>query len=302
VNKIIVTGGCGFIGSHIVDALVARGHDVHVIDDLSANNDQFYFNEGARYYQDSICNQDRMLEITKDSSFVFHLAAESRLQQAIENPRRAVEVNVLGTLNILECCKQNKIGGLVFSSTSSVYGMNKVPLIETMTEDCLNQYASTKYSAEMLIRNYVGLHGIKASILRYFNVFGERAPSKGQYALVTSIFLSQRYRGEPLTVVGSGEQKRDFIYVKDIAKANLRCMDIWNLEVGKKLHTGQAFNIGSSKETKVIDVAKAISDDIVFVPERKGEVDNNLSNSNKFREAANWYPTVDVIDWLRDQK
>jgi UDP-glucose 4-epimerase len=153
----------------------------------------------------------------------------------------------------------------------------------------------------MLIRNYVTLHGIKATILRYFNVFGERAPSKGQYALVTSIFLAQRGRGEPLTVVGNGQQKRDFIHVKDIARANLRCMDIWNLEAGKKLHCGEAFNIGSSKETKIIDVAKATSPDIVFISERKGEVDNNLSDSSKFREAANWYPTVDILEWIRKQ-
>lgn len=301
MSKIIVTGGCGFIGSHIVDMLVNRGHDVHVIDDMSANNDQFYFNEKAKYFHESICNHERMLEITKDAKFIFHLAAESRLQQAIENPRRAVEVNVLGTLNILECCKENKIDGLVFSSTSCVYGMNKTPLVETMKEDCLNQYASTKYAAEMLIRNYVTLHGVKASILRYFNVYGERAPSKGQYALVTSIFLAQRGRGESLTVVGNGQQKRDFIYVKDIAKANLQCMDLWDIESGKKLHQGDAFNIGSSKETKIIDVAKAISPDIIFVPERKGEVDNNLSDSSKFREAANWYPTVDILEWIRKQ-
>jgi UDP-glucose 4-epimerase len=301
MNKIIVTGGCGFIGSHIVDMLVDRGHDVHVIDDMSANNDQFYFNEKAKYFHESISNQERMLEITKDAKFVFHLAAESRLQQAIENPTRAVEVNVLGTLNILECCKQNKIDGLIFSSTSSVYGLNKTPLVETMKEDCLNQYASTKYSAEMLIRNYITLHGLKATILRYFNVFGERAPSKGQYALVTSIFLSQKRRGEPLTVVGNGQQKRDFIYVKDIAKANLRCMDLWNLDVGKKLQRGDAFNVGSSKETKIIDVAKTISPDIVFVSERKGEVHSNLSDSSKFREVANWYPTVDILEWLSKQ-
>ena len=296
MNKVIVTGGCGFIGSHIVDALVAIGHDVHVVDNLSANNDQFYFNDGAKYHHDSICNQERMLEITKDSAFVFHLAAESRLQLATQNPKKAIDTNINGTLSVLECCKQNNIG-LIFSSTSSVYGLtDNLPITEKHIENCLNPYASTKYAAELLIRNFYELHNVKSAILRYFNVFGERAPAFGQYALVTSIFLNQKSKKLPLTVVGDGTQKRDFIYVKDVVSANIECMN----NINKINH--DTFNVGSGTEVSVIDLAKTISDDIIFIPKRQGEAINNLCSNKKLMSNTNWKPKVNIIDWIKFQK
>ena len=191
--KILVTGGCGFIGSHLVDALVELHHEVIVIDDCSANNEKFYFNDKVSYYKVSICDRNKLIDISKGCEFCFHLAAESRLQNAIENPTRAIDVNVGGTLNLLEACKINNIEGLVFSSTSSIYGLSKeLPITEENKENCLNPYASTKYSAELLIKNYVKLFNVNACIFRYFNVFGERSPIKGPYALVTGIFLKQK--------------------------------------------------------------------------------------------------------------
>ena len=133
--KILVTGGCGFIGSHLVDALVEDNYDVVVIDDCSANNGVFHYNEKAEYYKVSICDADKVVEISKNCDFVFHLAAEARLQDSINNPRRTVDVNVLGTLNILEACRKNNIKGIVFSSTSSVYGLTtELPITENLKE------------------------------------------------------------------------------------------------------------------------------------------------------------------------
>lgn len=297
--KILVTGGHGFIGSHLVDELVNLGHDVVVVDDQSANNEKFYINEKAENHIFSICDSERLKKISKDCNFVFHLAAESRLQNAINDPRRAVDVNIGGTLSVLEACVHNKIQGLVFSSTSSIYGLtDKLPISETLNEDCLNPYASTKYAAELLIRNFTQLHGLRTNILRYFNVFGERAPAKGQYALVTSIFLRQKTAGESLTVVGDGTQKRDFIYVKDVVKANISCMDNWD---SPDLGNADVFNVGSGKAVSVIDLAKIISDDIVFIPERLGEAKNNLCSYQKLFNSTFWTPTIDVIDWLKTQ-
>ncbi len=256
--KVLVTGGHGFIGSHLVDRLIDLGHHVVVVDDQSANNEKFYVNEKAENHVFSICDSSKLQRVTKDCQFAFHLAAESRLQNAINDPRRAVDVNIGGTLSVLDACVANKINGLVFSSTSSIYGLtDKLPIKEDLSEDCLNPYASTKYAAELLIRNYTQLHGLRTNILRYFNVFGERAPAKGQYALVTSIFLRQKKAEEPLTIVGDGSQKRDFIYVKDVVEANIRCMEQWDSST--ILGYADVFNVGSSKEVSVLELANKIS-------------------------------------------
>lgn len=298
--KILVTGGCGFIGSHLVDALVELQHDIVVVDDCSADNEHFYYNKNASYEKISICDKHKLLKITQGCDFVFHLAAESRLQNAILNPQRAIEVNVLGTYNLLECCKENNIDGLVFSSTSSIYGLTKTfPITEKHKEDCLNPYASTKYCAELLLKNYYSIHKVKSCILRYFNVFGERAPSRGQYALVTGIFLRQKRNNESLTIVGDGLQERDFIYVKDVVSANIACLSSWKSK--HSLNCADTFNIGSANPVKIIDLAKSIDTNITFIPERKGEAKNNLCSYDKFAKATGWSPKTNIMDWIKTQ-
>ena len=291
--KALVTGGSGFIGSHLVDQLISEGHSVVNVDDCSANNDEFYLNDHAKNYKFSVLDTERLLKVSKGCDVVFHLAAESRLQLATQNPKRAVDVNIGGTLSVLQCCKQHNMG-IVFSSTSSVYGLtDNLPILETHSEKCMNPYASSKYAAELLVRNYYELHGVKSTILRYFNVFGERAPSFGQYALVTSIFLKQRKQGLPLTVVGDGTQKRDFIYVKDVVSANiLSAKNLNSIE-------HDVFNVGSGTEVSIIDLAKQMSDDIVFIENRAGEAKNNLSSSEKLQSKTGWKPTTYILEWIK---
>lgn len=298
--KILVTGGCGFIGSHLVDALIDLKHEVIVVDDLSANNEQFYFNDKAVYHKFSICDGQKLKEVSVGCKFCFHLAAESRLQNAINNPTRAVDVNVGGTLNVLEACKQNNIDGLVFSSTSAIYGLTEdLPITENNLEDCLNPYSSTKYCGELLLKNYYNLYNVKSCILRYFNVFGERAPTRGQYALVTGIFLRQRNNKEPLTVVGDGLQSRDFIYVKDIVSANIECMYSWKSKY--LLTNASIYNIGFGEAVKIKDLAESIDSTIIHIPERKGEAKNTLSSYKKFCKVTGWSPTVKILDWIKTQ-
>ena len=298
--KILVTGGCGFIGSHLVDTLVELNHNVIVVDDCSANNEKFYFNDKATYHKFNICDTDALIKASIGCDFCFHMAAETRIQDTINNPRKTVDTNILGTLNVLESCRQNKIKGLVFSSTSSIYGLtNQIPITELQKEDCLNPYASTKYAAELLIKNYNKLYGVKSCILRYFNVFGERAPSKGQYALVTAIFLRQKRNKEAITVVGDGLQERDFIYVKDIVSANIKCMDEW--DTNPALTVSDIFNIGYGKAITILELAKKITNNIVFVDKRKGEAITNLSSSNKFLKTTGWSASTYVLDWIETQ-
>lgn len=297
--RVLVTGGCGFIGSHLVDYLVQNNYDVVNVDDCSANNEKFYYNDNAKNYNFSVNDTEQLMKVSQGCQFVFHLAAESRLQLATQNPRKALETNVGGTLSVLECCKTHEMG-LVFSSTSSVYGLTEnLPIRESEGENCLNPYASTKYAAELLIRNYNTLHGVKSTILRYFNVFGERAPASGPYALVTGIFLNQKRKNQPLTIVGDGTQRRDFIYVKDIVMANV--LSVLLRDSQPRLSNAEIFNIGSSTEVSVNELANVISEKQEYIPKRQGEAYNNLSDNSKFKSMTGWNPTVSILEWVKGQ-
>jgi UDP-glucose 4-epimerase len=297
MTKSLITGGAGFIGSHLVDRLVEIGHDVIVIDDLSADcNDKFYFNESARYFQYDICDYENTHLLYKDIDYVFHLAAESRLQPAILNPVKAMEKNVVGTCTVLQCAKESGVKRVVYSSTSSGYGNNSIPNQENQPDDCLNPYSISKVSGEKLCKMYSDLYGLETIVFRYFNVFGERSPSRGQYALVTGIFLRQNMNEEPLTIVGDGSQSRDFIYVKDIVTANILAA----VSVVESQWFGKIFNIGSGQNDTIIDLAKIISSDYIFIPKRDGEIEDTLADIERAKMILGWEPKVNIKDWLSD--
>lgn len=296
MSKIIVTGGCGFIGSHIVDELIKLNHKVLVIDDLSASeNEQFYFNEKAEYHKIDICEKEKIESLFSGVDYVFHLAAESRIQPAIKNPSRAYNVNVIGTLNILELSRKYNIKRIVYSSTSSVYGLtNQLPTSEGTKIDCLNPYAHSKYMGEELFRQYWKEYGIDSVIFRYFNVFGERSPIKGQYAPVVGIFLNQLKNKTDLTIVGDGMKKRDFIYVGDIVDANISAMtsDL-NLE-------STTINIGSGNNISIKNIANLISHDQIHIDARPGEAENTLADIGVAKKLLNFNPKTDVKDWIKN--
>jgi UDP-glucose 4-epimerase len=292
--KILVTGGCGFIGHHIVNQLVKDNHDVIVIDDCSADNDKFYFNDRATYYKHSICNYDTIESLFEGVEYVFHLAAESRIQSAIDNPMHAVNVNVVGTTNILMACKKYNIKRIIYSGTSSVYGLtNCFPTKENNEIDCLNPYASTKYCGEEMIRCFTKLYGVDSCIFRYFNVYGEDSPVTGPYSLVIGIFLNQKKNNEPITLVGDGESLRDFVYVKDVVDINIKAME------HKENLNGEIFNVGSGTNYKIKDIARSISSDIIEIPKRLGEAKTTLADIEKAKNILNWHPSMDLLDWLK---
>ena len=292
--KILVTGGCGFIGHHIVNQLVKDNHDVIVIDDCSADNDKFYFNDSATYYKHSICNYDTIEPLFEGVEYVFHLAAESRIQSAIDNPMHAVNVNVVGTTNILMACKKYNIKRIIYSGTSSVYGLtNCFPTKENNEIECLNPYASTKYCGEEMIRCFTKLYGVDSCIFRYFNVYGEDSPVTGPYSLVIGIFLNQKKNNEPITLVGDGESLRDFVYVKDVVDINIKAME------HKENLNGEIFNVGSGTNYKIKDIARSISSDIIEIPKRLGEAKTTLADIEKAKNILNWHPSMDLLDWLK---
>ena len=292
----LVTGGAGFIGSNLVDYLLKQGHEVICVDNESAEcNDKFYWNDKACNIIGDITDYKFIKNLFTEVDYVFHLAAESRLQPAIKNPIEAVYKNCVGTTTILQCAREAGVKRLIYSSTSSGYGFNSSPNGETQPDDCLNPYSASKVAAEKFCKMYSDLYGLETVVLRYFNVFGERSPTRGQYAPVIGIFDRQKNNNEPLTIVGDGTQRRDFIYVGDVAKANLIAAEA---TLDKK-YFGQVFNIGSGINYSVQEIADAISDNQTYIPKRDGEMETTWSNIEKASEILSWKPEVDVLEWIK---
>jgi UDP-glucose 4-epimerase len=293
----IVTGGAGFIGSHIVEELKRLDHMVIVIDNEYSDNDNFHWRKDTLNVDIDITNYKGLKNAFTGADYVFHLAAEARIGPAIENPVNALNINTIGTCNVLQCAREVGAKKVLYSSTSSGYGLNEAPNIETQPDDCLNPYSVSKIAGEKLCKMYTDLYGLKTIVFRYFNVFGERAPRKGQYAPVTGIFLRQKAAGEPLTIVGDGEQRRDYIYVKDVANANVMAA-ISNPDDDAY---GQVYNVGSGKNYSVNEIASFISDDTINIPPRIGEARNSLANIDKIQKTFAWKPEMNVEEWIKTQ-
>tara|TARA_R110000868_G_scaffold320032_1_gene581011 strand:+ start:3437 stop:4333 length:897 start_codon:yes stop_codon:yes gene_type:complete len=296
--KILVTGGAGFIGSNLVDKLIEKNYEVIVIDnEFSDAHDHFYWNDKAQNYKFDIRDYQNTRPLYDDVDYVFHFAAEARIQPAIENPIEAVSINSVGTVTVLQCAREAGVKRVMYSSTSSGYGFNQTPNIETQPDDCLNPYSVSKVSGEKLCKMYTDLFGLQTVCFRYFNVYGERQPLRGQYAPVIGIFLRQRAEGTPLTIVGDGNQRRDFIYVGDVVNANILASTV---DIDKELY-GTVFNVGTGKNYSVNEIAKIISDNTINIPPRIGESKVSLCNNEKLVKVLGWEPTMDILSWIKTQ-
>ncbi len=294
----LVTGGAGFIGSNIVDKLILDGHSVTVIDnECSKSNNKFYWNNQANNYQFDICNYENIRPLFNKVDYVLHLAAESRIQPAIINPLLAVKTNSLGTATILQCSREAGVKRLVYSSTSSAYGFNTFPNHENQIDDCLNPYSASKVSGEKLCTMYNNLFNLETVILRYFNVYGPRNPSKGQYAPVISIFKRQKDNNEPLTIVGTGEQRRDFTHVNDVVNANILAS---TMKIEKKF-LGTVFNIGSGKNYSINEIATMFNHETINIPSRIGESEITLADNSKAKNILSWYPKFDIKTYIKEE-
>lgn len=295
--KSIVTGGCGFIGSHIVDRLIELGHEVIVIDNqASSTRTEYFFNDNALHYKKDLSDYGSMEWLFEGVDYVFHLASEISIPHCIEHPRETMQNNVISTLNVLEASRKYGIERVVFSSTSAVYGNSFfLPNVETNPVDCLNTYSISKYSGEQLCQMYYNLYGLKTIIFRYFNVYGERQPLVGSYAPVLGIFLRQKNNNEPLTLIGDGYQTRDFVHVSDVVSANI-------IASQKELYKyGEVFNVGTGLSTSIESIAVLISSKRIHLTERKGEVMHSRANIDKIAGILNWEPKVNVVEWIKDQ-
>ena len=289
--KLLVTGGAGFIGSNLTDELVRLGHEVLIIDNLSLGKKE-YLNPRAKFFKKDIRDYKSISPVFKGVDCVFHLAAQPRIQPSIINPAESFDNNVLGTFNVLLASHRNKVKKIVYSASSSAYGdQPKLPLKETMTAYPKNPYALFKYMGEEMCHLFHGLYGLPTVCLRYFNVYGERQSTKGAYATVIGIFLSQKKIGKALTIVGDGNQRRDFTYVKDVANANILAMKSQKV-------IGRLINIGSGENYSVNEVAKMIDKKHIFIPPRPGETKVTLADISVAKKLLGWRPKVRLENWI----
>ena len=297
MSRAIVTGGAGFIGSNLVDSILTLYDEVIVIDNESSDaNEQFYWNNKCTNYKFDICDYKSIRPLFNDVEVVFHLAAEARIQPAVKNPILATKTNVVGTCTVLQCAREANVKRVIYSSTSSGYGLkNDVPLNEEMPDDCLNPYSVTKVSGEKLCKMYTDLFGLETVTFRYFNVYGERQPIKGQYAPVIGIFIRQRDSSESMTIVGDGKQRRDFTHVSDVVTANVLASVLENKEA-----VGKVLNIGTGINHSILEIAKLIGDNYTFIESRLGEAQETLANTDRAKEMLGWAPSVKLEDWLKE--
>ena len=292
----LVTGGAGFIGSNLVDQLLEIGHEVTVVDnEASEAHDQFYWNSKAYNIKGDIRDAKLMKSaFANGMDYVFHIAAEARIGPAIENPVEAVSINTLGTATVLQCAREAGVKRVMYSSTSAAYGMNDSPNVETQPDDCLNPYSVSKVSGEHLCKMYTDLFGLPTVIFRYFNVYGNRQPIRGQYCPVIGIFLRQQAAGEQLTIVGDGEQRRDFVNVFDIVNANVMAA-ISNPDPNV---FGQVYNVGTGVNHSINQIADMISLNSIHIPAREGEARETLADATKIEKTFGWKPRVKLEDWI----
>lgn len=295
-KKIVVTGGAGFIGSHLTDKLLDLGYKVRVIDNfcIFKNPKEFFYkNPKAEYYKYDIRNLNLLTKAFKDADTVFHLAALARIQPSLKNPGLYQEVNALGTMNVLLAAKRAGVRRVIYSSTSSIYGLkNKPPVKEEMMPDPLNPYAATKLAGEYYCKIFSSAFGLETVILRYFNVYGPRQPDVGSYTPVIARFLEQLSKGTPMTIIGDGRQTRSFTYVNDVIKANILAMK------SKKVGQGEIINIGSIKKYNINQLAEYIGGKVVYVPPRPAEVRHSSADISKAKKLLGWKPSIDLEQGL----
>ena len=293
--KAVVTGGAGFIGAHLAHELVGRGFDTVVVDSLIAGNRE-RVPEGATFHQVDIRDTDALSELFSGARYVFHLAALPRVQVSIEQPYQTHEVNVTGTLSVLQAAREAGVAKVVFASSSAIYGQRDEALLrEDLDHRPQSPYALHKLIGELYCRLFSSIYGLSTVSLRYFNVYGPGADPHGPYALVVTNFLHKRLQNKTLTVTGDGTQTRDFIHIRDVVQATLRAAE------SEQTGEGEVINVGTGKSSSVNRVAELIGGPVEYIAPRL-EPHDTLADNRRARELLNWEPTVSLEQGIAELK
>ena len=293
--KCLVTGGAGFIGSNLAYALIERGDEVIIIDNLTTGKRE-NINPKADFRETDIRDLAAIAPLFQGVDYVFHFAAFPRVQPSIEDPATANDINLNGTLNVLIAARDASVKKVVYSASSSAYGdQTEMPLREDMPARPLSPYGLQKYAGELYCRLFSDIYGLPTVSLRYFNVYGKRQALEGAYCLVMGIFVNQRLKGEPMTITNDGNQRRDFTSVVDVVRANIMAAE------SKNVGQGEVINIGRGKNYSVNELARMIGGPIVY-GEKRIEPKETLADNSLAKKLLGWKPTVDLPDWLEEYK
>ncbi len=287
----VVTGGAGFIGSHLAEELIARGYAVRVIDNLVAGKREYVPPEAA-FFETDIRDRDALTPVLAGAQCAFHLAALPRVEYAIQHPIETHDVNVTGTLAVLDAAKEAGVTRVVLASSAAVYGdSEEVPFHEELRPVPVSPYGVHKYIGEHYLTLFSKLYGLGTVSLRFFNVYGPRFDPEGPYALVVGRFLKLRKEGKPLTITGDGRQTRDFVHVRDIVRALIRAAESEN--VGK----GEVINIGTGQGVSVNELAELFGGEKVYVAAR---IEPRVSHADirKAKRLLAWEPTILLVDGI----
>jgi len=295
-QKTVVTGGAGFIGSHIVDALVERGDEVHVVDNFAAGKREDRINPEATYHEVDIRDFNTLAPIVAGAKYVFHEAALPRVQFSIENPELTFSVNAGGTVSVLRAAHEGGVARVIYAASSSAYGdQETLPLSESLPAQPKSPYGLQKYVGELSCRLWSEIYGLPTVSLRYFNAYGPKFDPDGAYALVIGKFFKQKKEGVPLTITGDGTHTRDYTHVRDIVRANLLAAE--STQVGK----GEVINIGAGRNVSVNDLAAMIGGPTIHV-EARLEPAHTLADNSLARKLLEWEPTTRLEEGIAELK
>jgi len=287
----IVTGGCGFIGSHLADNLIKLNFEVVVIDNLSVGRREniSHLNENSKFtfVEADISNFDLIEPIFRGADLVFHLAALADIVPSIENPTEYYKSNVNGTFNVLQACRKHKVKKIIYAGSSSCYGIpDEYPTKEIASIRPEYPYALTKNLGEQLVMHWCKLYNLPAISLRFFNVYGPRARTSGTYGAVFGVFLAQKLANKPYTVVGDGNQTRDFTFVSDVVNAIIAAAE--------SDLSGEVINIGSNNTYSINRLVELLGGEITYIPKRPGEPDCTWADITKATQLLDWEPKVSL--------